>query len=221
MSGAALARPVGLFGKLPSHGDFLRRDLPSSFVEPFDAWLQQGLAASRTRLGERWLELFLVMPAWRFALAADVCGPDAMAGVLIPSVDSAGRYFPFTLAARLSAPASPLRLRTDCDAWFDAMERLAVAALADQFDLEPFLARLETEGAPLAPPAARMLHLADPDGLARALAGLALPWSLWWTKGSAQVPGASLLARGLPAPEAFTAFLDGNWSAAGIVEAGS
>ena len=30
---------TGLFGKLPAHGDFVRRHLPRSFVTPWDEWL--------------------------------------------------------------------------------------------------------------------------------------------------------------------------------------
>ena len=31
---------VGLFGKLPSHGDFLRRRTSDAFVDAWDAWLR-------------------------------------------------------------------------------------------------------------------------------------------------------------------------------------
>src|SRR6185295_2077248 len=56
-----LGRPmeVGLFGKLPSHGDFLRRRASDAFVDAWDAWLREGLAASREALGERWLDVYL------------------------------------------------------------------------------------------------------------------------------------------------------------------
>ena len=44
----ALTRPddlsIGFFGKLPSHGDFLSRRLPRSFVDPWDSWLQSRTA---------------------------------------------------------------------------------------------------------------------------------------------------------------------------------
>jgi len=31
---------VGLFGKLPSHGDFLRRRASDTFVDAWDGWLR-------------------------------------------------------------------------------------------------------------------------------------------------------------------------------------
>ena len=45
---------TGLFGKVPAHGDFVRRGLPTSFVGPWDSWLQEGMATARDRLGDRW-----------------------------------------------------------------------------------------------------------------------------------------------------------------------
>ena len=59
---------VGLFGKLPSHGDFLRRRASDAFVDTWDAWLRECLAASRAALGERWLDVYLTSPAWRFCV---------------------------------------------------------------------------------------------------------------------------------------------------------
>jgi type VI secretion system protein ImpM len=208
--GAAL----GLFGKLPGHGDFVRRGLPASFVDPLDAWLRQGLGASRERLGEGWLELYLVMPPWRFAIAAEVCGPGAAAGVMIPSVDRVGRYYPFTLAALLDPAPSPLALHRAA-AWLDDLEALALAALEDGLELETYLERLATVRPPSAPAAASVVRGA-PEALAERLA---LPWSLWWTRGGAgRVGPGSVAARGMPPAATFAAFMDDDWRAAGVVE---
>ena len=37
-------------------------------------------------------------PIWRFSVAAGGAGPDAVSGVMMPSVDRVGRAFPLTLA---------------------------------------------------------------------------------------------------------------------------
>src|SRR4030095_14353699 len=95
---------VGLFGKLPSHGDFLRRRVPDAFVLAWDAWLQLSIAASRELLGERWLDVFLTSPAWRFSFSAGICGPAPIAGLMVPSVDRVGRDFSITVAG--AAPHS-------------------------------------------------------------------------------------------------------------------
>ena len=65
---------VGLYGKLPSHGDFLRRRVSDDFVRVWDEWLQECMAASRAALGEGWLNVYLTSPVWRFAAAAGAFG---------------------------------------------------------------------------------------------------------------------------------------------------
>jgi len=47
---AALPFEVGFYGKLPTHGDFLRRRVSDGFVGVWDGWLQDCLAASRDAL---------------------------------------------------------------------------------------------------------------------------------------------------------------------------
>ena len=50
------------------------------------------------------------------------------------------------------------------------------------------------------------------DCLVRHLADLAPVPSLWWSKGSQQVPPSVLISAALPRPEGFAALLDGQWS---------
>jgi len=134
---------VGIYGKLPSHGDFLRRRVPDEFIGVWDAWLQESIAASRIELGTEWLNLYLTSPAWRFYCAAGVCGPDACAGVMAPSVDRVGRYFPLTIVWRVPDDITPFTVARCADHWFDAVERLLVETLgADQVDFDAFDARL-------------------------------------------------------------------------------
>jgi len=122
----------GFFGKVPSLGDFVSRRLAPEFLGPWDAWLQAGLQCSHERLGEQWLEVYLCSPIWHFALTAGVCGELGWAGVMIPSVDRVGRYFPLTVAAAVGV-ISPLDT-----AWYGEVERLALSALSEAFSLEAF-----------------------------------------------------------------------------------
>ncbi|MEO1457159.1 MAG: type VI secretion system-associated protein TagF [Pseudomonadota bacterium] len=89
----------GYFGKISGYGDFVRKDLAPSFIEVWEPWLHAGLQASREALGHRWQEAYLTAPIWRFALPPGLAGPEGMIGVLMPSVDRVGRFFPLTLAA--------------------------------------------------------------------------------------------------------------------------
>jgi type VI secretion system protein ImpM len=143
------ARAVaGLFGKVPAHGDFVRRGLPSSFVTPWDAWLQAAMAAARAQLGAQWEAAWDSAPAWRFALPPGACGPDAVAGVMLPSHDQVGRRFPLTLAALLPAGAAV----PGAD-WFDAVEAAAHAGRAGQADADALAAAVPQPGAPVLAPA--------------------------------------------------------------------
>ena len=94
----------GWYGKLPGMGDFAHRRLPESFRAVWDAWLQRGLARLRERHAD-WTDRYLEAPIWCFALGPRVVGERAWIGVLMPSVDGVGRYFPFTLAVELDASA--------------------------------------------------------------------------------------------------------------------
>ncbi len=130
--------PVGVFGKVPGHGDFLTRDLAPTFTDAWHSWLARELPAARTTLQARFEPAYLQAPAWRFAVAAGLAGP-AMTGVVIPSVDSVGRAFPLTLAAR--GPVA------GCG-WYEVVETLARAALEEDWTLDPWLARLAALSAP-------------------------------------------------------------------------
>lgn len=134
---------AGLFGKVPSHGDFVARRLPAAFTEPWDAWLQAGMAHSRAQLGDAWLPTYLNSPIWRFALGAGVCGPQAWTGVMMPSVDRVGRYFPFTIVAGVDEMATAAAgCGVPSAAWYARLEALALAALGEGFSLPDFDAAL-------------------------------------------------------------------------------
>jgi len=185
---------AGFFGKVPSHGDFVSRRLPAGFVAPWDAWLQAGLAESRVRLGERWLPLYLNSPVWRFALGAGVCGPQAWGGVVMPSVDRVGRYFPLTLAHVIAEDGmTPQRWPAADMPWHNQLEALAMSCLDRGFSLALFDAALAALEAP-------------PNG---AVAGSGAPSILagqvrFWRDGGAAPAAMALTGQGLPSLSTFT-----------------
>lgn len=134
----------GWFGKLPCLGDFAGRRLPSQFIEPWDAWLADGLAAARAQLGEAWLDGYLVAPVLRFWLAPAALGTaQAWAGLLMPSVDRVGRHYPLTLATDAEdAPAGPDAC-LHADAWFDRLDDIARGMLDERATLDRLEAALE------------------------------------------------------------------------------
>jgi type VI secretion system protein ImpM len=220
---------AGFHGKVPAKGDFVTRRLPRGFVDAWDAWLQGAVKASREALGEDWLPIYLTSPIWRFALPAGLVG-EAAAGVLMPSVDRVGRYFPMTLACPLAGAVRPADIAGD-DAWFHRAEQVALTSLDDAFDLDAFDREVEALGCPVAGPAAPeppaggqgqaglRLALGEPPESAGGLGVLAHraclevspAYSLWWTLGSDSVAPSMLVASGLPTSEAFAALLDGRF----------
>jgi type VI secretion system protein ImpM len=218
--------PLAYYGKLPARGDFIGRRLPRETVAQWDDWLQQGLAESRQALGAAWLDLYLTAPLWRFVLPARLCGPSPLAGVLMPSVDKVGRTFPMMLALELPLDDEPAAIAQGSDAWFEAIEHLALAALAEDFSLDrldlpvaaptavavraPAVARAAAEGTALG------VCIGLPDlataGIVAARIRSGSDESLWWTAGSERICPVLVAARGLPGPKGYAAFIDGDWA---------
>lgn len=233
MSTESLGTP-GFYGKLPSLGDFVSRNLPRSFIDPWDSWLQHALADSRSQLGEQWLSHFLNSPVWRFLISSGSCGNDCWAGVFIPSVDRVGRYFPLTLCVPLGESANLLAVLTDCPAWFADAETLILTGLDDHIEIGDFAEKVENLGKPITttasdtyrnPPAAERWHclLSDlsalnsvPQSLTRLLLHRCFPEvTVWWTEGATDVPPCLLLSPGMPPPASFAALLTGDWQQGG------
>lgn len=133
---------AGWYGKLPCLGDFASRRLPTDFITAWDAWLQRSIASSRQQMGESWLDVFLKSPMWRFALAPGVCGEDAYAGLLLPSVDKVGRYFPLTLVLPLPAREADVIRVLSAQDWYDALEKIGWSALDVDFSPDQLEAAL-------------------------------------------------------------------------------
>ena len=223
----------GYHGKLLAKGDFVTRRLPRGFLDPWDSWLQDVVGGSRARMGEAWLDAYLTSPIWRFALSAGLCGEGAAAGVLMPSVDRVGRYFPLTIVALLANGVDLPAIPVAAAAWFGKAEELVRSALADVFDFEAFDAQVAALGAPAAGELAAAvvteaelgIRVAIPsadavDAAYRRIAERFLSTSyprcsLWWTSGSEDVAATFIACNGLPSAEGFAAFLDGRWGAWG------
>jgi len=222
----------GFFGKLPALGDFVQRQLPGSFVKVWDGWLQESIASSKSHLGEHWLDIYLHSPVWRFTLFQGIGGTQGWSGVMIPSVDRVGRYFPLTLAAPMPDGASSFAM-IKAHNWFDRAETTLLSALEEKgFSVEQFTQTVADLG-----PCAEagevfaldqdvstmrsgwQIKLSAVDRADDALESVAEVltkdrfgnYSLWWTGGSELIPPSLLVSPGLPKPESFTAMLDGRW----------
>ena len=224
---------LGYYGKVPTRGDFVQRGLPRSFLDPWDQWLQRSVAASREQLGEAWLDSYLTSPIWRFMLAGGICGDMVSVGVLMPSVDSVGRYFPMTIAGLLPVSQNLLAVAARGASWFAAVEEIAHSCLEQGFQLDSFEQRLAgLDVLPTCDGSPGGSHQALPEGLYSGLSwpldGTALnqlftttypeildslvrarldSYSLWWTAGSDRVEPSMRICQGLPAGSDYARYL--------------
>ncbi|HLD68883.1 MAG TPA: type VI secretion system-associated protein TagF, partial [Pseudomonas sp.] len=140
-------------------------------------------------------------------------------GVLMPSIDRVGRYFPLTIAQPLPRDSDLASLIAGDDAWFEEVEALLLSTLEPDAEVEQFeQAVLELDclqGRPrtaLNPLGAGWQGCAAATGAERGavLAQLASEnASCWWGKGSAAIGAGLLRCQGLPPSHAFGRLLVG------------
>lgn len=221
----------GFFGKIPGHGDFVDRGLAAGFKDKMDEWLQHGLASSKALMGEEWLNVYLTSPVWRFVTCAGACGSQAWAGVLVPSVDRVGRYFPLVIAAEIAPDVVPLQVITAGSDWFEEAEAISVNALEhDTVDAEEIASAVESLGGVSL--GTNVLR-AEPVGVGHGMPVVSMPltfgtspgqgllalthrllearftssYTLWWTLGSELVHPGIVCCAQLPPPECYAALL--------------
>jgi type VI secretion system protein ImpM len=185
---------VGFYGKIPSRGDFVRAGLPRAFTDPWSDWMERMLAASHSCLEDAWVPAWLEAPAWRFALTPGICGPDAVIGVWLPSIDRVGRYYPLTLAGIIAAPDTA-RLIRQLGGFLAEVECAGRDAIKNDLPPQEFALRIES---------AADARPADP-GIDPSLCPTA--GGLWWTEGAPRVPPGVFATAGLPDSKSFSAML--------------
>ena len=121
----------GWYGKIAGLGDFAQRRMSDDWVSLVDGWLAVAMRDARSTLGERWLEVYLSAPVLRFAWAPGVVDSRWWFGVVMPSCDAVGRYFPLVVAeTRHRAPEDRIAL-DHLELWYEHLGRAALATLAD------------------------------------------------------------------------------------------
>jgi len=219
----------GFFGKIPSLGDFVTRDLPREFLDTWDDWLQRSVAESKAALGDGWLNTYLNSAIWRFALLPGVCGDSGWVGILMPSVDKVGRYFPLTFASSLSDSVQPFQIIQAGADWFAAAETLALSVLHEESvdvdtlqlsvaALDNTVMQRETDTNPILRGGGGGLRLTGVTNetisssvcheLVRFQVG---SYSVWWTQDIDELPPIGLVTPDLPNPYSFTQLLQGTW----------
>lgn len=122
--------PPGWFGKIATLGDFAQRRWPAHVVRTCDAWLSQAMHMGPSRLGDRWWPTYLTAPLLRFAWMPGVVDEAWWFGVLMPSCDDVGRYFPLVVSTSRPAPPADAEALQHLDRWHAHVSEAATATLA-------------------------------------------------------------------------------------------
>ncbi|TQV85873.1 type VI secretion system-associated protein TagF [Aliikangiella coralliicola] len=224
-------KQIGVYGKLPLHGDFIHRNLPTAFINTWDNWLQLFIAGSKEQMGEDWLDIYLTSPIWRFVLSAGVIDEHHWAGIVLPSVDQVGRYYPFSITMPLTASINPLEFLSLNSNWYEQIEELALQALDEQFQVDElveaasavknnFVFSYQKTGQRMEGnswqvnmqfeeelPMSVYAHLLD-SVLLKTMSS----YSVWTTSGSERITPCLFSVQGLPSVNNVPAMMDGQWS---------
>jgi type VI secretion system protein ImpM len=192
--------------------------------------LQHFIASSQQQMGEAWLDIYLTSPIWRFVFTPGVIDQHAWAGILMPSVDRVGRYFPFTVLNKLPAMDNPLQFLAQQTAWYEQVEDVALAALDGELmadDLMQQITAIEwaTDGnygrnTAVGERVAQVVDMTSADDSPASTYGFLLDalltrscasYSAWNTQGSERVAPCVFTVQGLPAIDSLPAMLDGQW----------
>ena len=221
---------VGLFGKLPAHGDFIQRNLSSGFINIWDEWLQHFIAGTKEQLGENWLDIYLTSPLWRFVFSAGVIDENNWTGIMIPSVDRVGRYYPFSIIEKLPQSINPFEYIQLQTAWYKEIEMLALDALDGQILIDDLMLELDTKTVEHQSDYARSALNLDSDSfqfdmsfeeqslstvypllLDSIMTKSFQSYSVWQTSGSDCINPCLFSTQGLPSVQKMPAMLNGDW----------
>lgn len=99
---------LGLIGKHPGYGDFLRAGLSDTIASGVEQWLDHVLSDLRDEMGNNWPEFWDSAQDLRFWLGRAVLGRSVI-GVMRPSRDRIGRRYPLILAAEGADVPAPIQ----------------------------------------------------------------------------------------------------------------
>ncbi|PCJ16794.1 MAG: type VI secretion system-associated protein TagF [Gammaproteobacteria bacterium] len=221
----------GFFGKLPINGDFIQRNLSQRFVHRWDNWLQNNLLAVQQHFGSQWTEHYLTSPIWRFFISPAVIDTNAYIGIVAPSVDRVGRYFPMTIAIPVHPQQIPALFSSAMQAIYTDLESTFLTYLhADNANIDELSLDLEQSSLAIQEiihrqqidilPETLNCHrfiLSDQADMAGAVSSL---WqmnlmkqhtnaTLWWSNGSQSIEPSLLVNSGLPNKHQFVSMLAG------------
>jgi len=230
---------IGYYGKLQHRGDFVRFNLPKTFINVWDDWLQQLLLAAEELHGTQWGSVYNNCDSYRFALDANLAGMHAWTGLMFPGIDKVGRRFPFCIAAQLPVQIKATMAIGQLENWYTEVEIIARQALNDNdayTALQQTLGTLAEQGYGVSLDTEPLMecdelahdrtqigaHIADNRALTSAdnaqvlihslLAQTIGQYSIWSSLPSNSTIPTTVISHGLPVGNAGIALFDRNWS---------
>jgi type VI secretion system protein ImpM len=225
---ADLSDTPSWYGKLSSLGDFASRRLPADDLQWLDDWLSHSVRSSQQQLGAQWMTVYLSAPVWRFVWGPGVMGPTWWCGVMMPSCDNVGRYFPLLVLQARTSITMDVAGMAHLDRWWAHLIDAAQHTLQEGASVQAFEQALlaapawPATGTPWpavdAQQARRQCPVPQTSTLDLSLALLTghvqqrlHGHSLWWAMAAGDAPGAVVTLPGLPPPAAFASLLRGRW----------
>ena len=227
----ASSSTAGIYGKLPGYGDFIFRNLKAGFINPWDEWLQHFISASKEQIGGDWLNVYLTSPIWRFVFSPGVIDGNVHAGVMLPSVDRVGRYFPITVVKSFPSDVNPVDIFIYEADWFRLLEENCLSALNGDMDADELVEAVScqpstvtskygptTDLGDLGPmvfdlPGSEAAHIKAllPYVVNASLSATLKSFSIWMTDGSEYINPMVFSCKGLPPVGGAASMLDGRW----------
>jgi type VI secretion system protein ImpM len=223
---------IVFFGKLPGYGDFVQRNINPVIIDYWDNWITQSIDTSQGCLGDDWKNTFFNSPIWRFHIQGGVIIPEAISGLMMPSVDSAGRCYPFIVMCQLKLQTNIFTLASQLDDFHANCEDFIIGLLEQQRpDLDEITQFLQTHYEKFKchqlPNTKNNISTSSADiystsdlslvsfsdvheaFLSHLLAQQSMPISIWNTAQNLQVKKQYRYYQGMPPVEAFVTLLKG------------
>jgi type VI secretion system ImpM family protein len=126
----AQTHPIAYFGKIPTHGDFIRHQAGGAGVRALDEWFQRGVFSARQRYGQAFDEAYDAAGTFGFYFQAKT---EALVGVMGAGRDSVGRRYPFAVlhegVDQIATSQEFAHVPVRQSGWMDQANRLVEEAL--------------------------------------------------------------------------------------------
>jgi type VI secretion system protein ImpM len=209
---------LGIMGKHPGFGDFIRARVDEPRAKWLEDWLNPTLHSMREGAGDHWDQLWDQGQVLRFWIGRAVAG-QTLAGVFMPSRDKVGRRYPLIVLGQGMALSAPV---IDPDQTYYSQIEAHLAQVQPGQGGESLLEGLDTGVAGETDQdqaSGPLIWAHHPEGDLQALLGSAGPVdqeratlnrSYWWATGGPGRSATWLACAGLPAAESLA------WCIAGV-----